>query len=73
MKKAGIDPATVEGRTVETYPEFRKLLYEYLVKNGSIDPAVIGDPSVIGGWKFVPENVAVPALDRDMKLLFGEK
>ena len=29
-----------------------------------------GKGSVIGRWKFVPEKVAAPALERDMALLF---
>ena len=72
MKKAGVDPASVEGRTVESYPEFRTLLYEYLREKGSIDPAVIGDPARIGSWRFIPEKVAGPALAKDMELLFGK-
>ena len=39
--------------------------------NRVIDPAVIGDPSVIGHWSFVPEKVAGPAIERDLELLFG--
>ena len=38
--------------------------------NGSIDPEVIGNPAVIGGWKFVPEKLAEQAMERDMQLLF---
>ena len=55
---------------VEYHPEIRNILYDYLKENGSIDPAVIGNPKVIGSWKFVPETIAEKALDRDMALLF---
>ncbi len=67
---AGIDTDRIGDRVVEYYPEIREILYEYLVENGEIDPAKIGDKSVIGEWKFIPENRAEKLLDRDMKLLF---
>ena len=73
MKEAGIDTGRIEERIVETYPEIRNILYDYLVENGSIDPAAVGDHARIGGWKFVPETVAGPAIDRDMDLLFGRR
>lgn len=67
---AGIDTDRIDERVVEYYPEIRDILYQYLLDNKVIDPAVIGNPSVIGKWSFVPENVVRPALDNDMKLLF---
>ena len=70
LKEAGIDSDKIDDRIVSRYPEIRNLLYDYLMENGSIDPEVIGKESVIGRWKFVPEKVAAPALERDMKLLF---
>lgn len=69
---AGIDTDRIGERVVEYYPELRNILYDYLQKNGSIDPQVVGDPAVIGSWKFVPENIAQKALQRDMELLFPE-
>lgn len=67
---AGIDTDRIGERVVEYYPEIRNILYDYLMKNGSIDPQTVGDPAVIGSWKFVPEKMAQEALQRDMKLLF---
>ena len=67
---AGIDTDRIEERVVEYYPEIREILYDYLLKEGSIDPEKIGDPSVIGGWSFVPEAMAGKALERDMNRLF---
>ena len=69
---AGIDTEKIGERVVEYYPEIRNILYDYLKKNGAIDPEVVGDPSVIGSWKFVPEKMAQEALQRDMELLFPE-
>ena len=73
MVKTGIDTGKIEERVVEMYPEFRKLLYDYLMDKGSIDPAAIGDKKTIGEWRFVPERIAGPALEKDMELLFGKR
>lgn len=69
-KGAGIDTDRISGRVVEYYPEIRDILYDYLLKNGEIDPEKIGDREVIGEWKFVPESLVSKAMDRDMLLLF---
>ena len=68
---AGIDTDKIEERVVEYYPEIRELLYDYLLRNKVIRPEEIGNPSVIGSWKFVPEKKATPALIADMALLFN--
>ena len=70
MKETGIDTDRIDDRVVARYPEIRNILYDYLMENGSIDPEVIGDPAVIGQWKFVPEPLAETAMERDMNLLF---
>ena len=70
LQEAGIDTDRIDDRTVARYPEIRNILYDYLMENGSIDPEVIGNPKVIGAWKFVPEKVAGPAMEQDMALLF---
>lgn len=69
-KGAHVDTDRIDERVVERYPEIRNILYDYLVTNGAIDPAVTGDPARIGSWKFVPEKLAEPALDQDMALMF---
>ena len=71
MKETGIDTDRIDDRVVGRYPEIRNILYDYLMENGSIDPEVIGNPAVIGQWKFVPEELAGKAMERDMNLLFG--
>jgi 2',3'-cyclic-nucleotide 2'-phosphodiesterase/3'-nucleotidase len=70
MKETGIDTDRIDERVVARYPEIRNILYDYLMENASIDPEAIGDKKVIGEWKFVPENLVKPAMDRDMKRLF---
>lgn len=70
LAEVGIDTDKIAERTVEYYPEIREILYEYLKKNHVIDPAVIGDPAKIGHWSFVPENIAGPAIERDINLIF---
>ena len=70
MKEVGIDTDRIDERVVARYPEIRNILYDYLMENGSIDPEVIGLPTVIGQWKFVPEKLVDPAMERDMNRLF---
>ena len=72
LDEIGIDTDKIDERVVARYPEIRNILYDYLMANGSIDPEVIGDPAVIGSWKFVPEKLARPALKADLELLFGK-
>lgn len=67
---AGIDTDNISERIVAYHPELREILYDYLVKNGEIAPEKIGDPAVVGVWKFIPESLAEKALQRDMDLLF---
>ena len=70
MKETGVDTDNIDERVVGRYPEIRNILYDYLLANGSIDPEVIGNPAVIGHWEFIPEKLVIPAMDRDMALLF---
>ncbi len=72
MREVGIDTDLIEERVVQKHPEIRELLYDYLRENGSIDAESVGDPDVIGHWEFVPESIAVPRIEADMKLLYGE-
>ena len=69
---AGIDTDRIDDRVVEYYPEIRDILYDYLVAHKEIDPATIGDRTVIGEWSFVPEDLAAKALEQDMKLVFSK-
>ena len=72
LKAAGLtDAKSVEDRIVYRGPEFRTILYEYLKKNDSVDPSIIGDPKVIGSWKFVPD-FAPAAIKADVELLYGK-
>jgi len=70
LKSVGIDTDLIDQRVVIRYPEIRNILYDYLMANGSIDPEVVGNPAVIGSWKFIPEKLARQAMEQDMKLLF---
>lgn len=65
---AGIeDPSE---RIVRKYPEIRNLIYDYLKKHGTIS-VESEKPSVLGEWKFIPEDMAAKAIDADMALVFG--
>lgn len=70
LQAAGIDTDKIEERVIEYYPEIRELLYEYLKKNGSIDPKAISDPKTVGTWAFAPAKIAGPAMERDWNLMF---
>ncbi len=70
LKAAGLETAEdVESRITFKGPEFRTILYEYLKKNGSIDPSVTGNPKVTGIWKFIPD-FAEETIKRDVETLF---
>ena len=72
LGEIGIDTDLIDERIVARYPEIRNILFDYLKEHGTIDPALIGNPAVIGTWKFIPEKLAGPALARDLRLLFGD-
>lgn len=66
MGKIGVDTDRIEDRVTGKYPEIRELLYDYLQENGVIDPEIINNSSVLGGWKFIPEEKAA----HDLALLY---
>ena len=68
---AGIDTDKIGDRVVAYHKEIRNILYDYIMEHKNLTPASIGDPAVIGHWSFVPEEIAVPAIDKDMALVFG--
>lgn len=70
---AGVDTDRIGERVVAYHPEIRDILYDYLVETKEIDPATIGDRTVIGEWSFVPESLASKAMDRDIALLFDRR
>ena len=74
---AGIDASELEGRVSERYPEVRELLFDFfrhhLGADGEIAPVTseeLSDPALIGAWSFIPEDLAIPALREDYRLLF---
>ena len=70
LEEVGIDTDRIDERVVARYPEIRNILYDYLKEHGVIDPEQINNTAVIGSWKFVPEDVAGPAIEADMKKVF---
>lgn len=59
-------------RIVARYPEIRSLLYDFIRNYGQIDEKSIRNYSKIGSWRFVPENIAGPALKNDINLVFDK-
>ena len=69
---AGIDTDRIDERVVARYPEIRELVLDFIEKYQIVTPELAGDRSLLGEWRFVPEDLANPMLEKDMKLLFGK-
>ncbi len=69
IKGALIPEDETDARVVARYPEIREMVYQYIKKHGTVDPALIGDRSVIGEWHFEPEKLVAPLMKADMELL----
>lgn len=67
---AGIGREEAAGRVVAKYREIRDLISEYIFENQNITTDMISNSNVVGEWKFIPEDMAAPMLERDMNLLF---
>lgn len=70
LKGAGISSEMLQERTVARYPEIRELIYKYISGQDTVTPAMVGDRSLIGSWKFVPEKLVGPIMEKDMGLVF---
>lgn len=70
IKGAGIPAEETDARIVARYPEIREMVYQYIKKHGTVDPALIGDRAVIGEWHFEPERLVAPLMKADMDLIF---
>lgn len=67
---AGLTPGQVAERTIMKYPAIRDMVYDFFKSHDVITSGLVNDPSVVGSWKFVPEEVVKPLLENDRKLLF---
>lgn len=68
---AGIPADALESRVVMRLPELRELIYQFLLQEPRISPALIARyAKVLGDWKFIPASAAQNAMDRDLKRLF---
>ncbi|MCQ2307956.1 MAG: 5'-nucleotidase C-terminal domain-containing protein [Bacteroidales bacterium] len=67
---AGIGKEEAAGRVVAKYREIRDLISEYIFEKQNITTDMISNVNVLGEWKFIPEDMAAPMLERDMNLLF---
>ena len=70
-KGAGVTSDELDERVVARYPEIRELIYDYVVKHGTIDEALISNPATLGEWHFIPEDLAEKSISADMRLVFG--
>lgn len=67
---AGIDTDKIGERVVAYHKEIRNILYDYIMEHQVLSAKELADPSVIGKWEFVPEDIATVGIARDMGLLF---
>ena len=70
IKGAGVPEEEVDGRVVARYPEIREMVYQYFKKHGTVDAALVGNPAILGAWRFVPEKIVAPMMAADMQLIF---
>jgi 2',3'-cyclic-nucleotide 2'-phosphodiesterase/3'-nucleotidase len=67
---AGIPHEQLGSRVIARYPEIRDLVYAFIKSHDEVNPELIGNRSVIGEWKFVPEDLVNPLLAKDLRLVF---
>ncbi len=70
LEGAGLSKEEADGRVVARYPEIRDMVYDFISAHGDITPELVGDPSVIGEWHFIPEKKVKSLMDRDYQLVF---
>lgn len=70
LKGAGLSKDEIDSRIVARYPEIRDMVYDFIREHGKVDASLTGRREVIGEWKFIPESLAAPLLDKDMGLIF---
>lgn len=70
IEGAGIAKEDIDARIVARYPAIRDMVYDFIAANGNITSELVSDPGVIGEWHFVPEDIAGPLIESDMKLIF---
>ena len=70
IKGAGVPKEEIDSRIVNRYPEIREIIHLYFKKHGVVDSALVGNSSSLGTWHFVPQRIAAPMLEEDMKLIF---
>lgn len=68
---AGLQADEASERIVAKLPEIRDLVYAFIGANNVVDKGVLADEKVIGSWKFIPEDVVTPLMNKDISLLFG--
>ncbi len=74
LQAAGFpDAASVSARLVEDGPEFRELLYDYVLSDPVVSVERISDPSVVGSWSFVPAALARSAGENDLREIYAGK
>ena len=70
IKGAGVSKEGIDERIVSKHPEIREMIYRYIKDHDSVTSELIGDPALLGTWKFVPETKASALMDKDYERMF---
>ena len=66
----GIPHEQLIGRVTARYPEIRDLIYKFIKSHDSVGPSLFCDRAVLGSWRFVPEQLVEPLMQKDIDLVF---
>ncbi len=69
VKGAGLAKEEIDSRIIARYPEIRQMVIEFISSRESVGEEELGDSSVLGSWKFIPEEAA-QRIQEDLKLVF---
>lgn len=69
-KGCGITGDEAESRIVARYPEIRDMVWAFLKEHPDVDAELVGDETLIGSWRFVPEQLAGQLIAKDIDLVF---
>lgn len=67
-----LDDGVIESRIVKEYSDLRTLMQDFIETFGVVDYELLHQDKFLGNWSFVPEEIAGPLIEKDMKILFPD-
>ena len=67
---AGVDSSAIDSITVRKYPAIRDLIYDYVVRHGTVDTEALMADKSLGSWSFEPAAEIAGAIEQDFNLVF---